>query len=155
MDQKRTHSSELLNIPGRQKTIAKLLAEKKSQETHNEPMDTDSLPTPPPPNERKTYKVEAPSDLLSRIQAFLPQLESANKELENTDPSNLDIENVNEEDQYIEMNLGLGVYEEKRDDNDSDSDDDEEPEIVIPHTQNEGKKKGTKPNIELISKDEK
>lgn len=43
--------------------------------------------------------------VLSRVQAFLPQLQTANKELDNKDPSELDIENVDEEQdgQYIEM----------------------------------------------------
>jgi hypothetical protein len=42
--------------------------------------------------------------VLSRVQAFLPQLKSANEQLEKVDPSKLDIENVEEEDsQYIEM----------------------------------------------------
>lgn len=42
--------------------------------------------------------------VLSRVQAFLPQLKNANEQLEKTDPSKLDIENVDEEDgQYIEM----------------------------------------------------
>lgn len=38
------------------------------------------------------------------MQAFLPQLQKANEELETADPKSLDIENVEEEDgQYIEM----------------------------------------------------
>lgn len=42
--------------------------------------------------------------VLSRVQAFLPQLKNANEQLEKADPSKLDIENVDEEDgQYIEM----------------------------------------------------
>ncbi|KAJ1855315.1 hypothetical protein LPJ73_002355 [Coemansia sp. RSA 2703] len=73
-------------------------------------------PVPDPAN-RKTFRVEAPSDLLSRLQAFLPQIAEANKKLEvdsAEDPSKLDIENVNEDDeQYIEMDLGLGVFDMK------------------------------------------
>lgn len=42
--------------------------------------------------------------VLSRVQAFLPQLKSANEQLKAADPKKLDIENVEEEsEQYIEM----------------------------------------------------
>ncbi|KAJ2558260.1 hypothetical protein EV175_000876 [Coemansia sp. RSA 1933] len=91
---------------------------------------------------RKTFRVEPPSALLSRLQAFLPQIAEANKKLEDDmteDPSKLDIENVEDStSQYIEMDLGLGVFDmkskkgsEKEDDivintrrNDDDSDSD-------------------------------
>lgn len=44
------------------------------------------------------------------MQAFLPQLQKANEELETADPKSLDIENVEEEDgQYIEMVWNLVV----------------------------------------------
>lgn len=62
---------------------------------------------------------EQPS-LQSRLAAFLPQLAAANKELEDLksrgqiDSARLD--NVgNDEERYIEMDLGLGVLEERRD----------------------------------------
>lgn len=57
---------------------------------------------------------DSTDDLLSRLNAFLPQLSAANALLtcEETVKS-LNIENVGEnEDKYIEMNLGLGVLEE-------------------------------------------
>ncbi|KAJ1724229.1 hypothetical protein LPJ53_001504 [Coemansia erecta] len=79
------------------------------------------------PASRKTFRVEAPSDLLSRLQAFLPQIAEANKKLEveaAEDPSKLDIENVNEDDeQYIEMDLGLGVFDMKPKKDSSDTSD--------------------------------
>ncbi|KAJ2784014.1 hypothetical protein GGI15_002388 [Coemansia interrupta] len=85
------------------------------------------------PASRKTFRVEAPSDLLSRLQAFLPQIAEANKKLEvdaAEDPSKLDIENVNEDDeQYIEMDLGLGVFDMKPKKNSSDTS-----EIIIGRT---------------------
>ncbi|KAJ1812536.1 hypothetical protein LPJ56_003518, partial [Coemansia sp. RSA 2599] len=66
---------------------------------------------------RKTFRVEPPSDLLSRLNAFLPQIAEANKQLEVAvaqDPHKHDIENIDQnEDQYIEMDLGLGVFDMK------------------------------------------
>jgi hypothetical protein len=48
--------------------------------------------------------------VLSRVQAFLPQLKSANEQLETVDPSKLDIENVEEEEgQYIEMVIYISI----------------------------------------------
>jgi hypothetical protein len=42
--------------------------------------------------------------VLSRVQAFLPQLQNANAELSSIEKEKLDIENVEEDqDQYIEM----------------------------------------------------
>ncbi|KAG5642179.1 hypothetical protein DXG03_003442 [Asterophora parasitica] len=72
-----------------------------------------------------------PSDLLSRVQAFLPQIEASNAALQqrlDNDPSSIDIENVEDgAEQYIEMNLGLGLFEQRRagatsDESDSSSD---------------------------------
>ncbi|KAI0076825.1 hypothetical protein K474DRAFT_1707884 [Panus rudis PR-1116 ss-1] len=66
--------------------------------------------------DRRTYAVEPPSELLSRVQSFLPQLAASNEELTRRaqeDPSSVDIENVGEDSGYIEMNLGLGVFEER------------------------------------------
>ncbi|KAJ2599252.1 hypothetical protein H4R99_003787 [Coemansia sp. RSA 1722] len=67
--------------------------------------------------DRKTFRIEPPTDLLSRLNAFLPQIAEANKKLEAAvaeDPHKLDIENVDKnEEQYIEMDLGLGVFDMK------------------------------------------
>ncbi|KAL0947577.1 hypothetical protein HGRIS_013665 [Hohenbuehelia grisea] len=64
------------------------------------------------------HAIAPPTDLLARVQAFLPQLEAANAALAEQaaqDPSAVDIENVDPHaDQIIEMNLGLGVFEERR-----------------------------------------
>ncbi|KAJ1732833.1 hypothetical protein LPJ72_003202 [Coemansia sp. Benny D160-2] len=66
---------------------------------------------------RKTFRVEPPSALLSRLQSFLPQIAEANKKLKDDmaeDPSKVDIENVDDSaNQYIEMDLGLGVFDMK------------------------------------------
>ncbi|KAI8587027.1 hypothetical protein BDZ88DRAFT_441072 [Geranomyces variabilis] len=66
----------------------------------------------------KTFKPEPPSALLSRVAAFLPQLSAANANLQSSIAADsalrdrVDIENVDEDDeQYIEMNLGVGVFD--------------------------------------------
>jgi len=67
--------------------------------------------------ERKTWAVEPPSELLSRVQAFLPQMEASNvilTERAEADPQSVDMEQVGDEaEPYIEMNLGLGVFDMK------------------------------------------
>ncbi|KAG8218912.1 hypothetical protein J3R82DRAFT_4595 [Butyriboletus roseoflavus] len=55
-----------------------------------------------------------PFELLARIKAFLPAISASNEALSQQKPEDVDIENVAEdEEQYIEMNLGLGVLEAK------------------------------------------
>lgn len=54
----------------------------------------------------------------SRLQGFIPKLKAANDSLPE-DSSTLDIEHVTKEGPYIEMDLGLGVLEERDDDDDS------------------------------------
>ncbi|KAK0202410.1 hypothetical protein DFS33DRAFT_1384763 [Desarmillaria ectypa] len=67
----------------------------------------------------KTFAMEPPSELLSRVQAFLPEIEASNAILTQRvelDPKSVDIEHITEGmDQYIEMNLGLGVFEHRKD----------------------------------------
>ena len=55
-------------------------------------------------------------DLRTRLSAFLPQLQKANADLENATEAGLRHldEVADDEDHYIEMNLGLGVLKEKR-----------------------------------------
>ncbi|KAK0466777.1 uncharacterized protein EV420DRAFT_1240577, partial [Desarmillaria tabescens] len=69
--------------------------------------------------ERRTFAVDPPSELLSRVQAFLPQIEASNAILTQRvelDPKSVDIEHITEGmEQYIEMNLGLGVFEHRKD----------------------------------------
>ncbi|KII92996.1 hypothetical protein PLICRDRAFT_35161 [Plicaturopsis crispa FD-325 SS-3] len=90
--------------------------------------------TPPHPmkfdfGDRKTHAVDPPSELLSRVQAFLPQLEASNAALAEklkNDPQSIDIENIADDaEQVIEMNLGLGVFEERSKSQDSISSSDE------------------------------
>ncbi|KAI5124108.1 hypothetical protein M0805_000922 [Coniferiporia weirii] len=68
---------------------------------------------------RETRPVEPPTKLLERLHDFLPQMEAANAELERrvqTDPESVDIEHLGHagDGQYIEMNLGLGVFDVRR-----------------------------------------
>ncbi|KAF7981352.1 hypothetical protein HWV62_33807 [Athelia sp. TMB] len=67
---------------------------------------------------RKTDEMpdgEMTSQLLARVKSFLPQIESSNAALASADPAAIDIENVTEEQEgYIEMNLGLGVFEDRK-----------------------------------------
>ncbi|OZJ01814.1 hypothetical protein BZG36_05165 [Bifiguratus adelaidae] len=89
---------EYLDLSSKEDTIAQLLHPKA---TDAEPTDRTTFPLPP-------------SDLESRLSAFLPQLQSSNAQLTErlkTDPASVDIEQV--EGPHIEMNLGLGVFDVK------------------------------------------
>ncbi|KAI0655026.1 hypothetical protein C8Q70DRAFT_924703 [Cubamyces menziesii] len=69
--------------------------------------------------DRSIHPVAPPMELLSRVQAFLPELAASNAELlrrARENPESVDIENIDEDqEQYIEMNLGLGVFEHRGD----------------------------------------
>ncbi|KLO11309.1 hypothetical protein SCHPADRAFT_906103 [Schizopora paradoxa] len=60
------------------------------------------------------HEVQPPTQLLQRLQEFLPQLEADNAALlqrAQQNPESVDIEHLDQPDaQYIEMNLGLGVF---------------------------------------------
>ncbi|KAG0245667.1 hypothetical protein B0O80DRAFT_439258 [Mortierella sp. GBAus27b] len=101
-------SDPLLDLSSRDELISNLLTGNKSSD---EPKET-------PSTERKTFRVQ--SDLIGRLEDFLPKIKEANAKLEEqfkADPKSVDIENVDEKsgEQYIEMNLGLGVFDLKRD----------------------------------------
>ncbi|KAI9683859.1 MAG: hypothetical protein M1829_004193 [Trizodia sp. TS-e1964] len=65
------------------------------------------------------------SQLLARIRAFMPQLQAANEELDGDRLAGRlqerELENVQDGEEYIEMDLGLGVLEERRQEEDSSS----------------------------------
>ncbi|KAF8240048.1 hypothetical protein L208DRAFT_1020688, partial [Tricholoma matsutake] len=67
---------------------------------------------------RTPHAINPPTELLSRIQAFLPAFEASNAILAQraqADPKSVDIEHIDEGmDRYIEMDLGLGVFEDRR-----------------------------------------
>ncbi|KAL7331361.1 hypothetical protein PS15p_203563 [Mucor circinelloides] len=143
------HSSDLLNVGGKKKALDDLVnASNNASKSNKSINDISSMLMDT--GDKKTFPV-GQSDILSRVQAFLPQLKNANEQLEKADPSKLDIENVDEEDgQYIEMNLGLGVYEEKKpgqSDSEDDEDSDEE-KLVIPNSTPVDKSK--KPSIQML-----
>ncbi|KAH0589961.1 hypothetical protein J132_06373 [Termitomyces sp. J132] len=59
----------------------------------------------------KPHFIPPPNDLLSRVQAFLPALEASNALLSSQDPTRIDIEHIDAAGPYIEMNLGLGLFD--------------------------------------------
>ncbi|KJA16415.1 hypothetical protein HYPSUDRAFT_147737 [Hypholoma sublateritium FD-334 SS-4] len=67
--------------------------------------------------DRTTFPIKPPTELLSRVQAFLPQLEASNALLSQRaqeDPDSINIEHIPKGmEQYIEMNLGLGLFEDR------------------------------------------
>lgn len=68
----------------------------------------------------------APS-LQDRLKAFLPQLAEANSKLAQPGSANaFSMEDVKEDEPHIEMDLGLGVLEEKREGEESEDEDDDE-----------------------------
>ncbi|KAF7594674.1 hypothetical protein BBP40_008567 [Aspergillus hancockii] len=81
-----------------------------------------SLPRVPTRQKPQIHRMEQSSDILSRLSAFLPQMKNANdelqREIEAGRAKELRLDEVDDQDdgQYIEMNLGLGVLEEKRPD---------------------------------------
>ncbi|KAI6130258.1 hypothetical protein EDD16DRAFT_1700773 [Pisolithus croceorrhizus] len=99
----------------RERRIRTLL--ERLNETSRASASTGITPDPMIPriSDRRAYAVEPPTELLSRVQAFLPAIHASNEALAQRNPEDLDIENVGEdEEHYIEMNLGLGVFKAKR-----------------------------------------
>ena len=73
----------------------------------------------------RTFAAGAPS-LADRLKAFLPQMEESNSKLQKGGANEYSMEVVGEDEPHIEMDLGLGVLEERNGEGDSESDDDEE-----------------------------
>ncbi|KAK5577965.1 hypothetical protein RB653_002913 [Dictyostelium firmibasis] len=71
-------------------------------------------PQQPPKTKPNFYKIEENS-ILSRVKDFLPKLKEANidlkKKIENKEDVN--IENIKDGEEYIQMNLALGILEHK------------------------------------------
>ncbi|KAI0275460.1 hypothetical protein BC834DRAFT_814831 [Gloeopeniophorella convolvens] len=67
--------------------------------------ETASRMQPPPMafdfGERRTYAMEPPTELLSRIQQFLPQIAQSNADLVQRDPRSIDIEHIEETDERV------------------------------------------------------
>ncbi|GKZ69852.1 hypothetical protein AnigIFM50267_005082 [Aspergillus niger] len=90
----------------------------------------------------RIHRINKNPDLLSRLSAFLPQMKSANEKLEQEIAAGrgkdvrLELDGDDDDEdmegkRYIEMNLGLGVLEEKRP-----GDDDEEDNVESKGDQN-------------------
>ncbi|KAJ5752969.1 hypothetical protein N7520_009886 [Penicillium odoratum] len=104
---------------------------------HHEPraaMDTSNTSSIPNVSGRpkpKIHKMQGNSELLARLSSFLPKMKSANEDLEKEIAAgrgkDIILDEVDDDKDYIEMNLGLGVLEEKRDgDSSGDEADDED-----------------------------
>ncbi|KAG2115844.1 uncharacterized protein F5147DRAFT_382424 [Suillus discolor] len=127
-----SHSGSKLEIEDeeiRQQRICSLLEQLNSSSSSPPKNTSNAAPPTFDFGERKTYAVDPPSELLARIQDFLPRLKEENDSLSQRirdNPSSVDIENIEEDaEQYIEMNLGLGVLETRLRDSDSHSDDED------------------------------
>ncbi|RHZ64268.1 NOPCHAP1/New4 family protein [Aspergillus thermomutatus] len=86
-----------------------------------------SLPRISAQQKPRIHCIAKDPDLLSRLSAFLPKMKSANEDLQREIAAgrgkDLQLDEVeDQEGQYIEMNLGLGVLEEKRADCSSSTD---------------------------------
>ncbi|KAG0006492.1 hypothetical protein BGZ65_007377 [Modicella reniformis] len=132
-------SNSLLDLSSRDQLISNLLSGEKASK---EPKET-------PAAERRTFRVQ--SDLLGRLEDFLPKIKEANVQLDlklRKDPKSVDIENVDEEsgEQYIEMDLGLGVFDLKKDV--------EEDDIIIKPSELTAGTAITKPEIVMMDSEE-
>ncbi|KAJ5658412.1 uncharacterized protein N7484_002061 [Penicillium longicatenatum] len=96
-------------------------SEDENESIHHEPKATSanksSIPNVSGRPKPQIHKMQGNSELLARLSAFLPQMKSANEELEKDIAAGKDVvmDDEDENKDYIEMNLGLGVLEEKRD----------------------------------------
>ncbi|KAK3067944.1 hypothetical protein LTR53_014865 [Teratosphaeriaceae sp. CCFEE 6253] len=93
------------------------------EESEDEDTVTLGGPQKPAMAETKHALLSGAQELSARISALLPQLAAANTELEH-EGGGYTMEEVEEGEQHIEMNLGLGVLEEKSDDERDDSSED-------------------------------
>ncbi|KAJ3272737.1 hypothetical protein HDV01_005265 [Terramyces sp. JEL0728] len=62
-------------------------------------------------NKPKTFKPD--TDILSRVQTFLPQLEQSNNELQEKIKQNIDVNLENVDGKHIQMDLECGVFDMK------------------------------------------
>jgi len=92
-------------------------------------------------------------DLKARLSAFLPQMARANDALR-METADKNIEDVGEDEPHIEMNLGLGVLEEKNGEDSSSSDglsdSDEDEDVPMPSGQ--AKREGRYKEMDVMGK---
>jgi hypothetical protein len=79
---------------------------------------------PKKPQMKRDGLLSSAQELNARLSALLPQLAAANEEL-GKDGQNYCMEDVEEGEEHIEMDLGLGVLEQKADGDESSDDEDE------------------------------
>ncbi|TPX60807.1 hypothetical protein PhCBS80983_g01541 [Powellomyces hirtus] len=112
-------------------------------------------PTPQPTTRPKTFRPEPPSALLSRVAAFLPQLSAANATLQSEierdaeQREQVDIENVGDDEQYIEMSLGVGVFDTQPVDGERTDERKSEKDIIM--TTQSPVDEDSKPLIQVVS----
>ncbi|KAI0299967.1 hypothetical protein BC826DRAFT_1102599 [Russula brevipes] len=63
---------------------------------------------------RRTNSMEPPTELLARVQQFLPEIERSNAELLQRDPRSIDIEHIEDADERIIEMASLGVFEQRQ-----------------------------------------
>ncbi|CAG8795713.1 36484_t:CDS:2, partial [Gigaspora margarita] len=64
------------------------------------------------PGNLKTFPLEPPANLYSKVAEFLPCIASKNKQLAKEDPTRINIEHIEEDTEYvIEWDIGVGVFE--------------------------------------------
>ncbi|KAI1624799.1 hypothetical protein EDD37DRAFT_649140 [Exophiala viscosa] len=90
--------------------------ESDEENSEEDASDEDALPPVLPSGLPTRLAAVGNSDLRSRLQSFLPQLQQANAELEDANVLvEKRIDHVSDDEQhYIEMNLGLGVLGERK-----------------------------------------
>lgn len=109
-----------------------------------------------PPTKPTTTKPQ-PSDLKSRLLAFLPALAASNADLAAAarQPGFKNLEDVAEGEDYIELDLGLGVLEEKSDGGDvvyKKKEEEEEENERMGEGETEGKHEGDGVLAELLGR---
>ncbi|KAJ5773513.1 hypothetical protein N7457_008409 [Penicillium paradoxum] len=123
--------------------------------TRTNATDSSSLPHIAGRPKPRIHRLKGDSGLLSRLNAFLPQMKVANEDLERQiaagKAGDLILDNADESgEQYIEMDLGLGVLEEKRD---GESSSEDESEVEGPNGTNDaGKKSQDMNDSDIIGK---
>lgn len=98
----------------------------------SEEEDNNDIPTLKPgvkPDFSSARKLTAGApSLQDRLKSFLPQLAEANSKLAKDGVNAFSMEDVGEDEPHIEMDLGLGVLEEKREGENESEDEDEDGE---------------------------
>ncbi|PLN84310.1 hypothetical protein BDW42DRAFT_162860, partial [Aspergillus taichungensis] len=117
-------------------------SESRTSDRHTDAQGSDVPPSVPGRPRPYIHRMKPDNGLLDRLSAFLPQMKSANedlqREIEAGRGQDIRLDEVDEggEGRYIEMNLGLGVLEEKRDGDNSDEEDEKDHANNSTHPQN-------------------